>query len=80
MKRAFVFPGQGSQAVGMGCALAEAFASARQVLAEVGALEGFQALSGDAEFVAQRQSDAPFAQIEGQNPALGHEKSSKPAG
>jgi len=35
MKRAFLFPGQGSQAVGMGRALAAAFASARQVLEEV---------------------------------------------
>ncbi len=33
--RAFVFPGQGSQAVGMGKALAEAFASARLVFEEV---------------------------------------------
>src|SRR5271167_1469189 len=35
MKRAFVFPGQGSQAVGMGRVLAAAFAPARQVFAEV---------------------------------------------
>ncbi|SLN48186.1 ACP S-malonyltransferase [Oceanibacterium hippocampi] len=34
-KRAFVFPGQGSQAVGMGQALAEAFPVARQVFEEV---------------------------------------------
>ena len=33
--RAFIFPGQGSQAVGMGKAVAEAFASAREVFAEV---------------------------------------------
>ena len=33
--RAFIFPGQGSQSVGMGRALAEAFASARDVFEEV---------------------------------------------
>src|SRR3569833_976966 len=35
MSLAFLFPGQGSQAVGMGAALAEAFPSARQVFEEV---------------------------------------------
>jgi [acyl-carrier-protein] S-malonyltransferase len=35
MKRAFVFPGQGSQAVGMGRDLANAFSAARYLLAEV---------------------------------------------
>jgi len=35
MTRAFIFPGQGSQAVGMGKALAEAFAAARDVFQEV---------------------------------------------
>src|SRR6185436_4676840 len=35
MARAFVFPGQGSQAVGMGKALAEAFPTARLVFEEV---------------------------------------------
>jgi [acyl-carrier-protein] S-malonyltransferase len=37
MKRAFVFPGQGSQAVGMGRALAETFPQARAVFDEVDA-------------------------------------------
>jgi len=35
MSRAFVFPGQGSQAVGMGRSLAEAFAPAREVFEEI---------------------------------------------
>ena len=35
MKRAFVFPGQGSQAAGMGRALAEAFSPARRLFEEV---------------------------------------------
>lgn len=35
MKRAFVFPGQGSQSVGMGKALAENFAEARNMFREV---------------------------------------------
>ena len=35
MARAFIFPGQGSQAVGMGKALADAFGSAREVFEEV---------------------------------------------
>jgi [acyl-carrier-protein] S-malonyltransferase len=40
MAVAFVFPGQGSQAVGMGRALAEAFAPARRVFDEVDAALG----------------------------------------
>src|ERR1700740_3817082 len=40
MTTAFVFPGQGSQVVGMGKALAEAFAPARQVFEEVDAALG----------------------------------------
>jgi [acyl-carrier-protein] S-malonyltransferase len=35
MTRAFLFPGQGSQTVGMGAELAEAFAAAREVFEEV---------------------------------------------
>jgi [acyl-carrier-protein] S-malonyltransferase len=40
MTTAFVFPGQGSQAVGMGRGLAEAFAAARLVFEEVDAALG----------------------------------------
>ena len=35
MPHAFIFPGQGSQAPGMGRDLAEAFAAAREVFQEV---------------------------------------------
>ena len=45
MLTAFVFPGQGSQAVGMGKALAETYAPARRVFAEVDGALG-QNLSG----------------------------------
>src|SRR5690606_8552279 len=40
MTRAFIFPGQGSQSVGMGRELAEAFASAREVFDEVSDARG----------------------------------------
>jgi [acyl-carrier-protein] S-malonyltransferase len=40
MTLAFVFPGQGSQAVGMGKSLADTFASAKAVFDEVDAALG----------------------------------------
>ena len=40
MSAAFVFPGQGSQAVGMGKALAATFAAARAVFEEADAVLG----------------------------------------
>lgn len=40
-KAAFIFPGQGSQAVGMGRALAEAFPAARAVFEEADSILGF---------------------------------------
>jgi len=40
MSVAFIFPGQGSQAVGMGKALADAFAPARAVFDEIDAALG----------------------------------------
>jgi [acyl-carrier-protein] S-malonyltransferase len=45
MAKAFIFPGQGSQAAGMGKALAESFVEARAVFEEVDAALG-QSLSG----------------------------------
>ena len=45
MTRAFIFPGQGSQAVGMGQALAEAFPQARAVFDEVDEALGAEALA-----------------------------------
>ena len=46
MAIAFVFPGQGSQAVGMGAELAKAYSGARDVFDEVDAALG-QKLSRD---------------------------------
>ena len=54
MTRAFVFPGQGAQAVGMGRALAEAYPAARAVFAEVDAALGAQVAAEDTVFVFVR--------------------------
>jgi len=63
MAVAFVFPGQGSQAVGMGKALAEAFAPARQVFDEVDAALGERlseiAWNGPAETLTLTQNAQP---------------------
>jgi [acyl-carrier-protein] S-malonyltransferase len=63
MKNAFVFPGQGSQQVGMGKALAEAFTEAREVFQEVDEVLG-QKLSalmfeGDVEELKQTENTQP---------------------
>ncbi|MFN0115968.1 MAG: ACP S-malonyltransferase [Paracoccaceae bacterium] len=63
MSRAFVFPGQGAQAVGMGRALAEAYPAAREVFEEVDAALG-EALSrliweGEAETLTLTRNAQP---------------------
>lgn len=63
MKRAFIFPGQGSQAVGMGLGLAQAFASARDVFAEVDDALGEKLsavmFSGDVETLTRTANAQP---------------------
>ena len=68
MGLAFVFPGQGSQAVGMGRELAEAFAPARLVFEEVDeALEQrlsrvrFEGPDADLTLTRQRSDPEPEA-------------------
>ena len=39
---AYIFPGQGSQSVGMGLALAETYSVARDTFAEADAILGFE--------------------------------------
>ncbi len=63
MSRAFVFPGQGAQAIGMGRALADAYPAARAVFEEVDAAlgENLSALiwEGDSETLTLTQNAQP---------------------
>lgn len=65
MTRAFVFPGQGSQAVGMGRELAEAFPVARQVFEEVD-----DALSQKLSALMAEGPEADLTLTENAQPAL----------
>jgi [acyl-carrier-protein] S-malonyltransferase len=65
MARAFIFPGQGSQAVGMGWALAEAFAPARDVFQEVD-----EALSQNLSRLMWEGPDADLILTENAQPAI----------
>ena len=65
MATAFMFPGQGSQAVGMGKALAEAYASARAVFDEVD-----QALGQDLSRLMWDGPEAALTLTENAQPAL----------
>ncbi|MDE2184035.1 MAG: ACP S-malonyltransferase [Alphaproteobacteria bacterium] len=65
MTRAFIFPGQGSQAVGMGKILAEAFAAARAVFEEVD-----DALSQNLSRVMWEGPEADLVLTENAQPAI----------
>jgi [acyl-carrier-protein] S-malonyltransferase len=65
MSLAFIFPGQGSQAVGMGADLAEAFASAREVFQEVD-----DALSQNLSRLMREGPDDQLTLTENAQPAL----------
>jgi [acyl-carrier-protein] S-malonyltransferase len=65
MTLALLFPGQGSQAVGMGASLADAFASAREVFAEVD-----QALGQDLSGLMRNGPEDHLTLTENAQPAL----------
>lgn len=65
MSLAFIFPGQGSQAVGMGAELAEAFPSAREVFQEVD-----EALSQKLSKLMREGPEADLTLTENAQPAL----------
>jgi [acyl-carrier-protein] S-malonyltransferase len=65
MNRAFVFPGQGSQAVGMGSDLAAAFATAREVFQEVD-----EALRQNLSRLMKEGPEADLVLTENAQPAL----------
>lgn len=65
MTKAFIFPGQGSQAVGMGAELAECFASARQVFEEIN-----DALSQDLSGLMANGPEEELTLTENAQPAL----------
>jgi [acyl-carrier-protein] S-malonyltransferase len=65
MSRAFVFPGQGSQAVGMGADLAQAFATARDVFGEID-----EALKQNLSKLMREGPEADLVLTENAQPAL----------
>src|SRR5471030_1296260 len=65
MTRALVFPGQGSQSVGMGRDLAESFASAREVFAEID-----EALGENLSRVMFEGPESELTLTENEQPAL----------